>query len=117
MKTNKIRQYRKQPVVINAFQWDGTIDNAVKIIEWVVGMGHTAFLHCDLATCPVDEMSGVEDVSDTHTIAIRTLEGVVYASKDDFVIQGVKGEFYPCKPDIFVETYESVDPSNRIIDA
>lgn len=42
-------------------------------------------------------------------IHIRTLEGVMTADPDDFIIKGVKGEFYPCKPDIFAHTYELVD--------
>lgn len=39
---------------------------------------------------------------------IRTLEGVMKANKGDYIIQGVKGEYYPCKPDVFKETYEEV---------
>ena len=40
---------------------------------------------------------------------INTLEGPLHISEDDWIIKGVKGEFYPCKPDIFAATYESVD--------
>lgn len=43
---------------------------------------------------------------ETDIVEVVTLEGNVVASKDDFIIKGVKGEFYPCKPDIFMMTYE-----------
>ena len=45
---------------------------------------------------------------DNPTLKIQTLEGVMTASVGDFIIKGVKGEFYPCKPDIFEQTYEEV---------
>ena len=45
-------------------------------------------------------------------ITIDTLEGVMTASEGDFIIRGVKGELYPCKPDIFAATYEAVDSEN-----
>jgi hypothetical protein len=42
-------------------------------------------------------------------VVIETLEGNMLANKGDYIIKGVKGEFYPCKPDIFEMSYESVD--------
>jgi len=48
-----------------------------------------------------------------HTIFIETLEGVMCANEGDWIIKGVKGEFYPCKPDIFDATYEPVETSNE----
>ena len=109
MNTNRIRQYRKRPVIINACQWDGTLDSATKIINWILDSGQSAYLHCDPDICSIDIKLVSADVSDTHTIAIDTLEGDMHASKHDFIIQGIIGEFYSCKPDVFVETYESVD--------
>ena len=44
-----------------------------------------------------------------NSIGIKTLEGTMIASVNDFIIKGVNGEFYPCKPDIFEKTYEAVD--------
>lgn len=43
-------------------------------------------------------------------VHIRTLEGVMRADPDDWIISGVKGEIYPCKPDVFAATYERIDP-------
>ena len=47
-----------------------------------------------------------------HGRQIKTLEGVMTANIGDFIIKGVNGEFYPCKPDIFEKTYEIVEGSN-----
>ena len=44
----------------------------------------------------------------THVLKIETLEGVMNASVGDYIIKGVNGEYYPCKPDIFEKTYEEV---------
>lgn len=80
-------KYRKKPVVIEAIQWTGhNISDICKFTD--------------------------RDVN--HLIAggqlyIATLEGVHHASVGDFIIKGVKGEFYPCKPDIFAQTYEPAD--------
>uniref|UniRef100_UPI00403FAC61 hypothetical protein n=1 Tax=Paenibacillus sp. FSL R10-2796 TaxID=2954663 RepID=UPI00403FAC61 len=46
-------------------------------------------------------------------VGIITLEGTIWASPGDFIIKGVKGEFYPCKPDIFAETYEAVEEGDN----
>lgn len=85
------KRYRKKPVVIEAMQL--TKDNAEEVAEW-----------CDGRTW-IDPMLYPE--KDRVTIVIiDTLEGSMEAHPDDFVICGVKGEFYPCKPDIFASTYE-----------
>ena len=83
------QKYRKKPVVIEAFQFDGT--NYYDICHWITG----------------DEVSMLY-YTDNNEIGISTLEGVMTASVGDFVIKGVQGEFYPCKPDIFAQTYEQV---------
>jgi hypothetical protein len=82
-------RYRKKPVVIDAVQWDGTAEGAIPIIDWI--------LRCD-ATARYDD--------DPAAIYIDTLEGTMRADIGDWVIRGVGGEFYPCKPDIFDATYE-----------
>lgn len=81
--------YRKKPVEIEAVQWDGTK------VAWdaIMAMG----LH--------DWKPG-EMGSDTFTIT--TLEGDHLAKCGDYIIRGVQGEFYPCKPDIFTATYDAV---------
>lgn len=53
---------------------------------------------------------------DNPVLKIETLEGLMEASKGDYIIKGVQGEFYPCKPDIFAETYEELEYLN-ILDA
>lgn len=93
-------KFQKKPVVIEAQQWDGTARDASHIIDWVLANGGTARYDCD-ANC--------DDRGDRgHYIAIDTLEGTMRAAAVDWIIRGVQGEFYPCKPDIFAATYEAV---------
>jgi len=82
-----IKRYRKKPVVIEALEWDG--ENL-----------------SDLSTF-IEETNAIS-VSSKGEVIIGTLEGDMMASKGDFIIKGVAGEFYPCKPDIFAATYEEV---------
>jgi hypothetical protein len=79
-------KFRKKPVVVEAVQWGG--DNYDEVGDF---MGLTA-------TCQVDD-----------DFLIPTLEGDMRASPGDWIIKGVAGEFYPCKPDIFAATYEAAD--------
>lgn len=82
-------KYRKKPVVIEAIKWTG--DN----------------------TKEIDDFTGSQFIEVTRggitMLEIYTLEGVMKASIDDYIIKGVHGEFYPCKPAIFEETYEIVE--------
>lgn len=87
-----VTQYRKLPVVIEAMCWDGTPEGATPIIDWHLGVSANGGARYH------DEDGGF--------IAIDTLEGTMRAVAGDYVIRGVKGEFYPCKPDIFDATYE-----------
>lgn len=77
-------KYKKKPVVIDAIQWDG--DNIVDVIKFLNNKSFT-----------YEYSTG---------LIIHTLEGNHYASIGDFIIKGIAGEFYPCKPDIFYMTYE-----------
>jgi len=80
-------KFRKKPVVIDAMQYDGS--NHMALTLWAGEFGVS-----------VDwDISGAQ-------INIHTLEGTMLADKGDWIIRGVKGEFYPCKPDIFAATYE-----------
>lgn len=79
-----MKQYRKKPVTITAVQFTG--DNWDEI-ECFVPVGK---------------------YNDDGTFQIVTLEGEHRCSIGDYVIKGVHGEFYPCKPDIFIETYDEV---------
>jgi hypothetical protein len=90
-------QYRKKPVVIEAIQWDGNNFDDIKDFA------------DSKVRCPTyDEYCINVYGEDKTTLLIYTLEGTMIASKGDFIIKGVKGEFYPCKPDIFEETYEKI---------
>lgn len=96
--------FRKRPVEVEAFRWDGTAAGATPIIDWVLSGGGTATLRCS------DPTRCAETDGDTpHGIDIRTLEGTMCAGLGDWIIKGVQGEFYPCKDAIFRETYELVD--------
>jgi hypothetical protein len=90
-------KFRKKPVVIEALQWDGSAEGAITIINWVVGADGVARYH--------DEPWGTMP----DTLHIDTLEGTMRAQAGDWIIKGVQGEFYPCKPDIFESTYESYE--------
>jgi len=95
MKPETIMRYRKKPVVIEAKRALGTPENNREIIDWTRGSTTPAFMD----THP--------DRKGRH-LSINTLEGAMYVSPGDWVIKGVQGEFYPCKPDIFEATYEPV---------
>ncbi len=84
-------KYRKKPVIIEARQLD--VDNEKELQEWCGG--HTAY-----AARPDEINIG---------LIIPTSEGNMVATFGDWIIKGVKGEFYPCKPDIFKMTYEYFD--------
>ena len=84
-------KYRKKPVVVEAIQWTG--DNYDEICKFV---GKPLVFNAE----PRDNSQ--------PRLAIDTLEGEMTATVNDYIIKGVKGEFYPCKPDIFLQTYEEV---------
>lgn len=86
-------RYRKKPIVNDAIRWDGGVEEATTIIDWVIENGGTARYHEAVNNVPEE-------------IAIDTLEGTMSAQVGDWIIRGVKGEFYPCKPEIFEITYE-----------
>ncbi len=90
-------QYRKKPVVIEAEQLplvrDADIDHQANIMGWMNDGGFVA-----KEDIVIDELGW----------KIVTLEGTMQADWGDWIIKGVQGEFYPCKPDIFDKTYELV---------
>lgn len=83
-------KYRKRPIEVEAFQWTGKPEHGQP--DWIID----AILD-GVATFPGD-----------GTCKIRTLEGDHLARAGDYIIKGVQGELYPCKPDIFAATYEPV---------
>ena len=82
-----INKYRKKPVIIEAVIWTGNNIDEVK----------------ELAKSAVENIIFVD-----NNLYIETLEGNMNVSVGDYVIKGIAGEFYPCKPDIFKQTYETV---------
>ena len=87
-------KFRKKPVVIEALPFDGTRESLIPIMAFTKDLG--------LART-------VDAVDGAIVLRIDTLEGTMTVSPGDWVIRGVQGEFYPCKPDIFAATYEPVE--------
>lgn len=85
MSDGKVGRYRKRPVMVQAIQWTG--ENLADVLDF----------------CPAAAWGNATG------LAIATTEGVMRADRDDWVIRGVAGEFYPCKPEVFEATYESQD--------
>ncbi len=85
-----MKLYKKKPVTIEAVQFDGT--NQDKIHEFTDGKA---------VSIPMSKTL-------VPAMEIDTLEGVMRADEGDFIIKGLKGEFYPCKPDIFNLSYDEV---------
>lgn len=80
-------KYRKRPIVIEAVQWTG---NNINLIDEFIG-----------------SMKGYQYKN--GVLYIKSLEGKMKASIGDYIIKGVNGEFYPCKPDIFKKTYDFIE--------
>lgn len=80
-------KFRKKPVVIDAIKYTGK--NGSNILHWM--------------------FPDIEQDAEANKLTIRTLEGEMNVSIGDWVIRGVEGEFYPCKPNIFKKTYEKVE--------
>jgi hypothetical protein len=89
------KRYVSLPVEIDAFQFDGTYENAVAIQSW--SNRKVDFTHSDV--------SGTGLLKHLY---IDTLEGVLKANVDDYIIKGTVGEYYPCRRDIFEKKYKEV---------
>jgi hypothetical protein len=83
-------KFRKKPVVIEAIKWDGKSGSIFPF-------------------APFENVTAPPEVAEDGRLHITTLEGVMVAEIGDMVIKGVKGEIYPCKPDIFAATYDPAD--------
>lgn len=86
-----MKKYVKKPIVIEAVQYNG--NNVQEILNFCGGTVVVGML---------------------NEITIKTLEGPLHVSDGDFIIKGVEGEFYPCKPDIFEKTYDVVEDGVRL---
>lgn len=85
-------KYRKKPVEIEAVQFFDTTESIMELSDFI---GYEIRIDYKDKNNPI--------------LRIKTLEGIMKASVGDYIIKGVKGEFYPCKPDIFEATYEKVE--------
>lgn len=99
-------KFRKKPVVIEAVKWTGA--NVQALSEFLAGF--------DLHVAPPNGepacgecIARFDYTTPVPSVAIPTLEGTMTASAGDWIIRGIKGELYPCKPDIFEATYEAVE--------
>lgn len=90
------KTYRKKPVEIQAMQITDSLASVAAAANWIVENGGSC-------TSPMAFYERHETA-----FRIKTLEGVMDVDLGDYVIRGVQGEFYPCKPDIFAATYEQV---------
>lgn len=86
-----INFYKTKPCTIEAVQYTG--DNVPEIKEFVG-----------------DDLVGYDDT--TRQLSIFTLEGIMRANVYDYIIKGLRGEFYPCKPDVFVKKYQIIEGGN-----
>ncbi|WP_313430035.1 hypothetical protein [Siminovitchia terrae] len=87
-------RYRKKPVVVDAFQWTGDREQ-IEDPEWIVDA--------------IEKGSVVfAQINDETSMGIMTWEGLMVAEPRDYIIKGIQGEIYPCKPDIFEQTYEKL---------
>ena len=112
-------QFRKKPVVIEAVKWNGA---TIGLTNGGVPF-ETERLELPAWLPPVSRQVGGEKYPghpgvgeiwrDEDNLWIGTLEGNMVASPGDWIIRGVKGELYPCKPDIFAATYEAVEGSGQ----
>ena len=89
-------KYRKRPVVIEAAQWLGK-DGELESFPWYQEATESGDIYVEALL----------------VLRIKTLEGLMSAAIGDWIIQGIKGEIYPCKPDIFEATYEAVETERR----
>ncbi len=91
--------FRKKPVEVEAHIFTGASTSKGQIEKWMeTGMWEEKEIH----------------TRDFRTMEISTLEGKMIANPGDYIIKGVEGEFYPCKPEIFHATYEALDNSDRL---
>ena len=92
-------KYRKKPVVVKAFKFDGDLIDKYGhyyVPDWAAKANLEDVLYFDNFEGKPGELF------------IKTLEGIHHASVGDYIIKGVKGEIYPCKPDIFEMTYDEI---------
>jgi hypothetical protein len=99
---DETRRYRKRPVVVDAVQFDGTW---ASVNDWLTALGYD------------EEGDGTDGGPACHmdgdNLVVQTLEGDMTAGPGWWIIRGVAGEFYPCEPSIFAQTYEVATTATR----
>ena len=100
-----MEKYIKKQVVVEAIQWDGTLEKALEISQ-IDGL-NSIIEYYSTKTVIIGESTSnsVNTSEEIKSFKIKTLEGDMNVSKGDYIIKGIKGEFYPCKEDIFKKTY------------
>lgn len=92
----------KKPIEISAIKWDGTQNTLYKVLLF---MGQSVNFTCRVES---DYFDLFYKYVQRDGLKIKTLEGDMIASVGDYIIKGVNGEFYPCKPDIFEKSYDII---------
>ena len=99
-------KYRKKSVVIETFQYDGDLmgsDGNYYVPQWAENAFKNAIIFYD----------SYGENTPPCELFIKTLEGDIHVSVGDYIIKGVQGELYPCKKDLFEETYEKVEENEK----
>ncbi len=92
-------KYRKKPVEVEAWQWEGKwLDECKNVPQWILEAENSNIITVTPADPEEDSFMSIKKIGKTHI-----------ARPGDYIIKGVKGELYPCKPDIFEATYEAVE--------
>ena len=107
------------PVVIEAAYWMGGVNQASEIIQWILDNDGTARYHeAGVADpkCPTPYFHETHHycpscswTDEPEHLSINTLEGIMRANVGDYIIRGTRGEFYPCKPDVFTTKYAIIE--------
>jgi hypothetical protein len=97
--------FTKKPVDIEALPFDGSQTSAIGIVAWANANDFDGIMSRPY------EVTGPD--GPTFALEVTTLEGVMLAKPGDWIIKGVQGEFYPCKPDIFEATYIPKDTTGE----
>lgn len=103
------RAFQKKPVKIEAVQWhyDLHCDGKAEVFAWMSDAGCKRLESADRDGGSAPK-TGFFVTEDTGRLVIRTLEGDMRVSDGDWIVKGIEGEFYPCKPDIFEQTYQEL---------
>ncbi|WP_351122593.1 DUF2829 domain-containing protein [Shewanella sp. T24-MNA-CIBAN-0130] len=96
-------KFKKKPVIVEAVQFTGDKEPVIELMRLMNEGQEFSFNVESLTSCNAND------------VMILTLEGVMTANIGDWIIKGVNGEFYPCKPDIFEKTYEAVKPGGELL--